>query len=491
MKTATRSFVLLVGLAVVGGVIGYVAYDTPVAETGDGSNTKRPFLTSSQDAIARIEITTPKETLTVERRPKGWFATTPVNAAVDDREVEKLAKLLAQLAPETRFGEGDNKETPADTLTGLADPAAKVSLSGAENLTVELGGQSEFNKEVYARVTVGVLPPVTVTLSASNAAAIVRTFDQVVDVRATGADADRIQSVRVEPRAGVPGRIAYAFERLPPDPKVPKYRQERRFRVTVPSDGPADLATVNAVFSSLARSPANTVVVRDHQGDLAPYGLADPAVTVTLTILTRFPKVGEELTFTRELRFSDPDAEGQVNLSLSDDNLVRRANGLIFEKLFPTQDMLESKKLFDFNRDDVARLEIDLGERGAMTIERYRPPGADDMGWRMLAPEPGRAKAHLVSSIVLAFADVVGTSRVASGEAAKAPATLARYGLADGARRVRFFDAKGEVLGTLLVGKVDGSSLYIASEGGAMIVTAPTSLVDTVPANVADLIDSR
>jgi len=491
MKTATRSFVLLAGMAVVGGVIAFVAYDTPVVETGDGKNVKRPFLTTSQDAIARIEITTAKETLALERRPRGWFSTAPVVAAVDDREVEKLARLLAQLAPETRFGEGDNKETPADTLTGLASPAAKVTLSGAEALIVELGGQSEFNKEVYARVTLGVLPPVTVTISASNASAIVRTFEQLVDVRATGADADRIQAVRVEPRAGVPGRIAYAFERLPPDPKVPKYRQERRFRLTVPSDGPADLATVNGIFSSLARSPANTVVTRDHQGDLAPYGLADPAVTVTLNILTRFPKAGEEPTFTRELRFSDPDADGQVNIALSDDTLVRKANALIFERLFPSQDALESKKLFDFNRDEVSRLEIDLGERGATTIERYRPPGADDMEWRMLAPEPGRAKAHLVSAIVLAFADVVGTTRVASGEAAKAPATLARYGLGEGARRVRFFDAKGEVLGTLLVGKVDGEVLYIASEGGAMIVTAPVSLVDTVPVNVADLIDSR
>jgi hypothetical protein len=492
MKTATRSLILLAATAVVGGAIAWFAWETKPDEVTASGKVRRPLYAMPQEAITRVTMSTAAEVLTVEKRPVGWFATVPVLAVVDDREIEKLARVITELASETRFGEGAQQEVPADTLTGLDKPAATVDVEAAgERSKIELGGQSEFNREVYARFTAPDGKSSTITLSASNAAAIVRRFDQVIDIRPTAADADRIIALRVAPRAGVPGRITYAIERLPIDPRVPRYRQERKFTIQEPTTGAADLGTVNAVFSSLARSAANTVVSRDHEGDLSKFGLLDPAVTVTLKLIKRFPAPNDESTFTRELRISDPDDAGNVNLVINDDKVVRRSNVILFADLFPSIELLESKRVFDFSRDDVSRVELDLNEKGSITLERYTPPGADDATWRMLAPEPGRAKAHLVSAIVLAFSGVIGTTRVVVGAAAQDPATLARYGLGEGARRIRFFDATAAPLGTLLIGKVENGQLYLVAEGGNMIVTAPESLVETVPATPQDLIETR
>jgi hypothetical protein len=491
MKTATRSLLLLTVTAVIGGVVALIAWDTPTDEVTKSGKVRRPLYSMPHESIERVTMTTAKETLTIEKRPVGWFATVPAPVVVDDREIEKLVRVIAQLASETRFGGADHPDVPADTLTGLDNPAAVVEVEAAgKRSKIALGGQSDFNGEVYARFTAPDGTSSTMTLSTSNAAAIVRRLDQVIDSRPAAADADRMVSLRVVPRAGVPGRIAYGIERLPVDPRIPKYRQERKFAIVEPTSGAADLATVNAVFSSLARSPANTIVTRDHEGDLSAYGLLDPAVTVTMKIIKRFPAHSDD-TFMREMRISDADADGNVHIVINDDKSVRRSHAILFEEMFPTIDQLESKRVFDFSRDDVARLEIELNEKGSITLERFTPAGADDPTWRMLAPEPGRARAHLVSAIVLAFSGVIGTTRVVTGPSAQSPATLAKYGLGDTARRIRFFDKEGAALGTLLIGKVEKGELYLAAEGGSMIVTAPESLVDTVPPSPQELIDTR
>ena len=225
--------------------------------------------------------------------------------------------------------------------------------------------------------------------------------------------------------------------------------------------------------------------------DLSQYGLDDPDYVVTAFI--RPAGYTEKEPVKRVVRISSvrqSDVGLTVNITRDDQPWVASASAVIRDGLSQTQDALRTKRLFDFDIDAVARIEMHLKkEIGDITLEKRPGKKQNEVDWMILAPEAGLAMPHKVVQMMLTWVHVVGTEREAdlSLDPAKDAAVLRRTGLDDKAQTMTFLDKDGKTLGVLRIGKVDDKSLFVTADGKDFIVRVPATKLTEVPGDVNDL----
>jgi hypothetical protein len=489
VKQATRSLLTLVVVGVVGAAVALVAWQQSTKEAATvGGNADELLFTIEPSDITAMDIALQGNAARLELDPKvGWKITKPVAMAADEREVTKVFRLLASARARTEFNTPERPEVPSDDLTGLSTPELTLTVfAGEQEWTLEKGAKSEYNRESYFRVKsedgerLG-------TLSPSVAAGVSRTWRTFRDKRVVGAHADRLVAMEVRPRVESPESIRYAVKRLPPDPNLPAYRQTARFETVIPDVGMADASRVLLAIKSLGRAPINELVVTDHGGSLLPHGLDNPAWVVTLKVLPLRPDLAGREPFERVVRISDVDDNGTVTVARDDQPWVGRTGQVLVKDLALSADGLKSKRLFTFDRGQVARLDMQLSDAGHIVLELEE---GGENNWRMLAPVPARAKAHVVTSLVLAFAELVGDQREAEGDAVKKTSILSRTGLLR-PQTIVFSDKSGDQLGKLLIGKRLEEQAFVMAEGGKYIVRVPASRLDSLPLKAEELVDAR
>jgi hypothetical protein len=488
VKQATRSLLTLVVVGVIGAVVAVVAWQRSTLEAATVGGAADELLFSVDPAsVTALEITVQGNLARLELDPvTGWKVTKPVEVAADEREVTNVLRVLGGMRARTEFNTPERPEVPSDDLTGLSTPEVKVTVfAGDETWSLEKGAKSEYNRESYFRVKSKAGERLG-TISPSVAGGVTRTWRSFRDKRVIGAHADRLVSMEVTPRAPSDQSIAYTVRRLPPDPDLPAYRQVPRFESVKPDVGLADTSRVLLAIKSLGRAPITELVVTDHGGSLLPHGLDNPAWTVRLKVLP-FQPGGSAEPFERVIRISDIEEGGTVVVARDDQPWVGRCAQTLVKDLALTEDALKSKRLFAFDRGRVARLEMQLTDAGHIVLELEE---GGENNWRMLAPVPARAKAHLVTSLVLAFADLVGEQREAEGDAVTKPSTLSRTGLSQ-PQTIIFGDKSGKELGKLLIGKRLEEHAFAMAEGGKYIVRIPASRLDTLPLKAEELVDAR
>lgn len=492
MKQVTRSLLTLGLVGAVGGGIALMAWlrSGEVALDPQGTADKRllPFEPSD---VTSLTVTVKGNAAQLAKDNEGWKILSPVSLGADETIIDKMLGQLETARAKTEFGTAERPEVPADGLTGLAVPQSVLTLvTPAGELTLEVGDVSEYNRESYARVKTPERPEGRVlTISPSTAGLIQKSWSDLRDTRAAGASTARIAKVRVEPNPVTDEQIVFELERIPPDPNLPRYRQKDRWQANTPDVGLPDQKVALDVLQSLARAPISELLTMNHQGDLAAYGLGDPAWRVTLW-LAPFGALQPGAEPIRRTLLIGPVVDEKVVLAREDQTWVGKAHESLTYGLKTSVEHLKSKRVFNFDRTDVARIELDLTEAGQIILEK----GGESAGgtsWRMLAPQPAVAKAHRATSLVLAYAELVGERRVAEGAEVGKAAVLKRYGLDEGVQTVRFLASDGETMGTLLIGKRAGDKAYAMAEGGQFIVELPASRLDPLPLSAAELIDTR
>jgi hypothetical protein len=228
------------------------------------------------------------------------------------------------------------------------------------------------------------------------------------------------------------------------------------WRIAAPLDAEADRFAANAIAEKLASLKRTREVAPPPGGDLARYGLAEPALRVEATLADGRKETlaaGDESAFDGSL-FVRPTTgavlvvPGDVRFTLERDATA-----------------LREKRLVRFDREKVA-----VVDAGAWKLERRGE------GWSL----PGGPADPAKVSALLGALETLRATRFLDGAA---PSTL---GLARPSRTVRLADGAGNELARLEVGKVQGDDAFVRS--GRVPAAVPKAALDAIPREGAELV---
>ncbi len=493
MKQVTRSLLSLALLGALAGGVGVFAWLRSTTMTGGGAQHEDTLVHMDTDRIVRFEVAEQGHTFRVERRDDGgWDVATPVRIAADPKQVEQILNGIGRLRAKKRFSPKD--PPPSESDMGL-DPAGAVVSAWTDDepprqIRVELGSTSAFNHQEYARVLVeneaaAASEPAIVMLASGSRRSIVRTAEQLYDRRVLGARTDEIVRLRVEPREPTPEATAFTIERAPGS------EASAGFRCTEPFEGEVDQLVVRRVMEGLGGAPVSELLTLDAGGDLAPFGLHEPAFTVTAWI--RPAGAAEDAPLLERKLFIGP-IEGaeedvgnrHVRVARSDQPWVGVANAILGLALPHSVEALKTKRVTSVDRTLVRRIEMELASGEHVAVERGEGQQA---AWRLLAPEPGRAKPQAVNAFLLAMSNLTGIARALEGKDVTDAVKLTALGVDDHARRVRLIDAKGEILVALRLGKQEGDDVFVMREGADFVARVAKKRLADLPEKASELLD--
>ena len=244
-----------------------------------------------------------------------------------------------------------------------------------------------------------------------------------------------------------------------------------------PQEAPADSGEIGTLLEALQNLETEEIV-SESASDLAPFGLSEPKVTVSLVA------EGAAKPFEFELGDNVPAGSG----------LFARVPGK--PRLFTVSSTLENtlgKTAFDLRDRNLVKVKkdaiqsVEAVEKGRITFRLVRgAKGEDD--WKVEAPVPTRAARWTVDS----FLGLIENLRVDSivTEEAK-PKDLAKYGLSGAARRVILsLDQANPV--TLEIGRKTDDGKYYAREGSSRLVALISpALVDDLDKGLRNLRSTR
>jgi len=191
-------------------------------------------------------------------------------------------------------------------------------------------------------------------------------------------------------------------------------RENGKWRMTAPKQLPADQDTAGSLVSSLSNLSADAVI-DPKATDLSSYGLAKPALDVTIT-----RKDGK----TNELLIGDDTPTGSgAYAKLAGDPRVVTIGTFVKSGVDKSPNDLRDKRLLNFESDKLTRVEL---QAKGQSIE-FGKNGQGD--WTILKPRPLRADSSAVSSLVDKLKDAK-MDLTATGDPAKDYAAAPKVAIA-------------------------------------------------------------
>lgn len=247
--------------------------------------------------------------------------------------------------------------------------------------------------------------------------------------------------------------------------------------LVAPQAVPADSGEIGTLLDGLERLESEEVVI-ENATDLAPFGLLEPKVSVSLVV--------EGAQKPLELDLGDGVPAGS--------SLFARVPGK--PALFTVTTTIEntlSKTAFDLRDRGVIKVKKDAirsfeaVEKGQRTFRLVRGEAGED-DWKVESPVQTRAGRWSADSF-LGLIENLRMESIAS-EDAKA-ADLAKYGLGNAARRVILGLDESKSL-TLEIGKKTADSKYYARDAASKLVgVIPTAVVDDLDKGLQNLRATR
>jgi len=231
-------------------------------------------------------------------------------------------------------------------------------------------------------------------------------------------------------------------------------RQDVGWRMTAPVAARADAPEVSGVTSNLASLDISRVV-DEAPADLAPFGLAEPRLSIAFTTET-----GQQTLLVGERTATG----GDLYAKLEGQSRVFLIPSWLESSLDRTTFQFRDKSIVELDRTKVERLSI-IGVPGTIELQR------DGDRWRLLQPLKARADAGAVDTLL---------TRLASGEmqaiVAEEPATLDVYGLRPPKTTVTAAGG-GATLAQVLIGSDSDETAVHARDGSRpMVFTVDTTL---------------
>ena len=412
----------------------------PVADFRD-----RTVLAFDAKDVTGFEVTTPDQTLAVERADKAWRMTRPAPLAADGELIgEFLDKLAAQKVKEF-VADG-----PVATASyGLDRPTRLTIFTGRDKervgRTLLLGRVDDAKKGLYVMrpgESSVLLVPDEVAKQVPRNVAVLR--DKVV----VSVDRDKVAKLELESAKGT----------------VTAAREKDQWTLVAPQALPADQVEVGAVLTKLRDLRAQGFLSDDASG-IARY-LAKPQVRVTLTEqggVTTTVLLGPST----ETRGGAPVAYAAI----AGKGPVVLVDAKVLEDLSRSATELRDRRLLgDLVPRDVKRVRVSAGGQTAV-LERK---GEDD--WRMLEPAKGGANASKVNDLLYGLRGLRWREIVAP-----AGQDAARFGVDAPTLEVALFKGDGGEIATIIVGKREGELAYVRTKAQPAIYSVESRVLGPAP----------
>lgn len=250
-----------------------------------------------------------------------------------------------------------------------------------------------------------------------------------------------------------------------------------RWTLVSPQEVAADAGEISTLLDALQNLETDEIL-NENATDLAPFGLAEPRVSVSVVA------EGAPKPFEFDLGDSVP----------AGSSIFARVPGK--PRLFTVSSTLEntlSKSAFDLRdravlkvkKDDIRAFEVFEKNKSAYRLARGEA-GEDD--WKVVSPAATRA-ARWTADSLLGLIENLRMESIASEDAK--PADLAKYGLAGAARRV-VLSLEGDKSLTLELGKkTEGGKYYARDAASKLVAVIPTAVVDDLDKGLRNLRATR
>jgi len=424
-----RIALLFIVVAALGGYLFF--YELPKAEREAEKDT---LVDVAKDDITGIELDFPDRQIVLQKDGASWKLVKPIDAKADDAVMQSILQVLTSAEVQRTLD-----ELPKDLAPfGLDRPNPSVTLTAKSGAVpaIHVGTQTKIGQKTYVRL--GDEPKLL--LSPSNLK--VGLDKQVKDLRdktmlAFGEGVTRLEIAS----AGGP-------------PVVLTRTGEESWSVG-PGDYPADETEVRSYLATL-RGTRALEFADDAPTDLAKYGLAEPALRITVTAGAGDAAKSSTLSLGGE---TPAGQTKQLYAMTTDRPGVATVGDFTQKNLDKSVTTFRDKTVFRFDPEQVARVELERREGAGVNVER-----AADGAWTMPSAKKGTPAEMETQSVTIGrllddLRDLRGADVVTDQAGDLAP-----YGLNAPALRITLFGKDGKALATLLVTSHDGK-YYAMREG--------------------------
>lgn len=256
-----KNLLFLLVLIVFGGA--YYVYDVKWAAEERAAEGRKVKLLKGIDekALIRIDVTREEEPYQIIRTEKGWRFVKPIDAAVDAEAIEKLLEAATKLRERNRIGNVKDRSE-----FGMDKPRMKITfgLKEKDDVSVEIGDRTPTREFRYAAVA---KTPGIFTLQLSDIGEFNKTVFSIRDRSIVPVMPERAQKVIVEPQNGRDFTV------------VRKSKDE--WALVKPIQDRAEAIDSEGIVSTLKWDKVQRFV-DENPGNLAPYGLDKPKLTVRI-----------------------------------------------------------------------------------------------------------------------------------------------------------------------------------------------------------------
>jgi len=412
--------------------------------------------------VKKVTLSAKGDTVVAEKDGDNWKIVSPVQARGDKSAFDAIVDKLKDLK---------SKETLADDHAKLAEWGldkpkfqVKASLGDGKELSLDVGEENPFDLSLpYVK---GGDSHVYLSDSGLKWPLDKGLFDLRDKAIVTHEDKD-VQSIAVS------GEQTWGLE-----------RDGDNWKLTAPVQDRADKSVVDGILSRLRYARAKSFASEQPPADAAglkKWGLDKPTTTVVFALgadkarkTLQFGKADDGGTKKTWARLVEGGPVMEVEDSLPSDVAKPLAD-------------LRDKTVAPFDREKVARLDIDAGAgKVSVTRKKETPP---DGGWAneefaIVDHADAKPKTWKISSALYTLSSLKGAA-IADENARD----FARFGLDKPSRTYVVSGAGGE-LAKVLVGSATGSRYYVKAGTGSRVLEVEKSTVDDLPSKLDDVVEA-
>lgn len=416
-----NTLLLLVVLIGLGAYVYYV--ERPEAEK---EAKKEKLLDFQPDEVTEIVLTSPDREVTLVKVDGNWKITKPIEAEADDVTVKGIVSMLS--TAEVKKGlEGEVKDLGA---YGLEKPNTVVAMkAGAKALPpVKIGEAAPIGGSAYAMR--GDDKKILLTTS-SVRSGVDKSLKDLRNKTILKFSDDNVRRIEVKGE----GR------------DLVLEKSGAAWKIVAPVAHDADVATVRSYLSTLKSLRATDFP--DEHADASTYGLAEPRLTVVLTL-----EGGAQQTFL----LGGGNDKKEVFAKTASSPVVYTVGDWVSRDLDKPADDFRDKTVVAFDKDTAKSLEVSRQDGSSYTLAR-----GEDGKWKVEKGD-GPGSPASVGAFVNDVATLKGYEIAGDGVA-----DLAAFGLEPAAVRIKVVGPDGAEVGTVLLGQreVDGKKQYTATRAGS------------------------
>lgn len=404
MRGVRSTLVLLVVALALGAYVYFVESGRPPAGSPDPLETV--FDVDADDVDALTVVAGNGDRTVIEKDGDRWRLVEPLRANVDVTQVVSLSSSLANLEMQRVVAEPE--DAPDLASYGLTAPSIEVGFRTTDGADARLliGDRSPAGNDLYA------------TVADSNRVFLVSGYLDTTFDRTTFDLRDK--SVLDVTRAQVDSLAVSG-----PDLAVRLRKTEGEWSLVAPIEARADLGVTDGLVGRLATGQMAAIEEESAAADaLAPYGLDEPRVTVTLGLGSS----------TAALLLGDTTPAGTVYARDASRDLVFTVEESLAAALERGADEYRRKNLFAFRPFNATALDVDIGgERWTFALEAA--DGEEESGvWRRTAPDAGDVERSAMDDLLAKLSNLRAESFEASreGTGLDAPAAAVTVTFDDG-----------------------------------------------------------